>query len=43
LIALSLSVFLTLLQTALQRWEDGVLVDFETRVRAVPANQADGD
>lgn len=42
LIALSLSVFLTLLQTALQRWEDGVLVDFEARVRAVPANQADG-
>ena len=42
LIALSLSVFLTLLQTALQRWEDGVLVDFETRVRAVPADGADG-
>ena len=33
LIALSLSVLLTLLQTALQRWEDGVLVDFENRVR----------
>lgn len=43
LIALSLSVFLTLLQTALQRWEDGVLVDFETRVRAGAARQADGD
>ncbi|MCY3814624.1 MAG: hypothetical protein OXH15_22830 [Gammaproteobacteria bacterium] len=34
LIALSLSVFLTLLQTALQRWEDGVLVAYEGRVRA---------
>ena len=42
LIALSLSVFLTLLQTALQRWEDSVLVSFESRVRAVGANRADG-
>ena len=33
LIALSLSVLLTLLQTALQRWEDSVLVDYEHRVR----------
>ena len=33
LIALSLSVFLTLLQTALQRWEDSVLVDYENRIR----------
>ena len=33
LIALSLSVFLTLLQTALQRWEDSVLVDYENRMR----------
>ena len=37
LIALSLSVFLTLLQTALQRWEDGVLVAYEGRVRSVSA------
>ena len=37
LIALSLSVLLTLLQTALQRWEDGVLVDFENRVRQASA------
>ena len=36
LIALSLSVLLTLLQTALQRWEDSVLVDFENRVRRQP-------
>ena len=34
LIALSLSVLLMLLQTALQRWEDGMLVDYETRIRA---------
>ena len=37
LIALSLSVFLTLLQTALQRWEDSVLVAYEGRVRAEAA------
>ncbi len=42
LIALSLSVFLTLLQIALQRWEDGVLLDYETRVRAGPPRQASG-
>ena len=40
LIALSLSVFLTLLQTALQRWEDGVLVAYEGRVRAQTAAPA---
>ena len=34
LIALSLSVFLTLLQVALQRWEDNVLVDYESWVRS---------
>ena len=34
LIALSLSVFLMLIQTALQRWEDDVLVRYEGRVRA---------
>ena len=33
LIALSLSVLLTLLQTALLRWEDGILVAYENRVR----------
>lgn len=33
LIALSLSVFLMLIQTALQRWEDDVLVRYEGRVR----------
>ena len=37
LIALSLSVFLTLLQTALQRWEDNVLVAYEGRVRSETA------
>ena len=37
LIALSLSVFLTLLQTALQRWEDTVLVVYESRVRTETA------
>ena len=37
LIALSLSVFLTLLQTALQRWEDNVLVAYESRARAQAA------
>ena len=41
LIALSLSVFLTLLQTALQRWEDGVLVAYEGRVRAETTRPAD--
>lgn len=35
LIALSLSVFLMLIQTALQRWEDDMLVRYESRVRAV--------
>jgi len=35
LIALSLSVFLTLLQTALQRFEDNVLVDCEARLRTI--------
>ncbi len=34
LIALSLSVFLTLLQTALQRWEDNFLINYESRMRA---------
>ena len=34
LIALSLSVFLMLLQTALQRWEDDVLADYESHVRS---------
>ena len=38
LIALSLSVFLTLLQTALQRWEDSVLVDYENRLRRAAAD-----
>lgn len=33
LIALSLSVVLVLLQTALQRWEDGILIDYENRIR----------
>lgn len=33
LIALSLSVFLMLLQTILQRWEDSILVDYENRIR----------
>ena len=41
LIALSLSVFLTLLQIAMQRWEDGVLVEYETRVRARPSLQSE--
>ena len=35
LIALSLSVFLMLLQTALQRFEDNVLVDYESHFRAI--------
>ena len=43
LIALSLSVLLTLLQTALQRWEDSVLVDFENRVRRVKPSGPSGD
>ena len=34
LIALSLSVSLMLLQTALQRWEDDILVDYESHIRA---------
>ncbi len=34
LIALSLSVFLMLLQTVLQRWEDNILIDYEGRLRA---------
>ncbi len=37
LIALSLSVFLTLLQTALQRWEDNILVGYESWVRTTTA------
>lgn len=40
LIALSLSVFLTLLQTALQRWEDSVLVDYENRMRRAASDGA---
>lgn len=39
LIALSLSVFLTLLQTALQRWEDNVLVDYENLVRTAASRR----
>lgn len=39
LIALSLSVFLTLLQVALQRWEDNVLVDYENWVRSTSAGR----
>ena len=34
LIALSLSVLLMLLQTALQRWEDDILADYESYVRS---------
>ena len=34
LIALSLSVFLMLLQTALQRWEDDILAEYESYVRS---------
>ena len=33
LIALSLSVALTLAQTLLQRWEDSLLMDYESRIR----------
>ncbi len=40
LIALSLSVFLTLLQTALQRWEDNVLVGYESLVRGAAGEGA---
>lgn len=36
LIALSLSVVLMLIQTALQRWEDNLLVDYENRIRSMP-------
>ncbi len=36
LIALSLSVFLTLVQTMLQRWEDNLLIDYENRIRRIP-------
>jgi len=35
LIALSLSVALVLIQTALQRWEDNVLIDVEHRLRVM--------
>ena len=41
LIALSLSVFLMLLQTALQRWEDDILADYESHVRSA-ATRAEG-
>ena len=34
LIALSLSVVLVLLQTTLQRWEDGILIEYENRIRS---------
>lgn len=33
LIALSLSVFLMLLQTTLQHWEDNILIDYENAIR----------
>ena len=36
LIALSLSVVLTLAQTLLQRWEDNLLIDYEDRIRKLP-------
>lgn len=36
LIALSLSVVLTLAQTLLQRWEDNLLIDYESRIRKMP-------
>ena len=36
LIALSLSVVLTLVQTLLQRWEDNLLIDYEIRIRKMP-------
>ena len=36
LIALSLSVVLTLTQTLLQRWEDNLLIDYENRIRRLP-------
>ena len=39
LIALSLSVFLMLLQTALQRWEDDVLADYESNVRSTAVHR----
>lgn len=35
LIALSLSVFLMLLQTTLKRWEDNILTDYESSIRNV--------
>lgn len=38
LIALSLSVLLMLLQTALQRWEDNLLIDYENHIRNMPLN-----
>lgn len=38
LIALSLSVLLMLLQTALQKWEDNLLIDYENRIRNMPLN-----
>ena len=36
LIALSLSVVLTLAQTMLQRWEDHLLIEYENRIRKIP-------
>ncbi|MDD9824318.1 MAG: MotA/TolQ/ExbB proton channel family protein [Gammaproteobacteria bacterium] len=42
LIALSLSVTLVLIQTALQRWEDNVLIDVEHRLR-IMEEQAQGE
>ncbi|MGU9977946.1 MAG: hypothetical protein ACNYNY_04620 [Candidatus Oxydemutatoraceae bacterium WSBS_2016_MAG_OTU14] len=36
LIALSLSVLLMLLQTSLQKWEDNLLIDYETKIRNMP-------
>ena len=39
LIALSLSVFLMLMQTTLQRWEDGILVQYESHVRTAAARR----
>ena len=36
LVALSLSVILTLVQTMLQRWEDHLLLDYENNIRKMP-------
>ena len=38
LIALSLSVFLMLLQTILHKWEDNLLMDYEAQIRNMPLN-----